>query len=279
MELAPLFVVGEGRSGTTIFYRLMTQHPAVAWINAWTARFPRLAFLSFLSRLNNFDNLERRFRDWRWWPRPADEAFGVLDYCFREPKFTHAIHEWTEDDVTIYGAETLRALLSAYCLWHGKPRFLAKYTGFLSIDFMRRIFPLARFAHIQRDPRAVVFSHLKLGWRYGFPQHEFLRLSREERIQYLCEKYLIYYQARRKYSIPDDFFQIRYEELVQDPMGSIAQVCTYWELDFSVKFQQRLSTWTIRSNANDQYLHVLSDREISLLTGLLEEPLIETGYI
>ena len=37
----PVFVIGTGRSGTTLFHEPMAYHPQLAWFSNWSRRYPQ----------------------------------------------------------------------------------------------------------------------------------------------------------------------------------------------------------------------------------------------
>ena len=47
MELRkPIFIVGTGHSGTTIFSQIFSEHPNLAWLSSLTSDFPTRLFLN-----------------------------------------------------------------------------------------------------------------------------------------------------------------------------------------------------------------------------------------
>src|SRR6266542_2501848 len=50
-DLAPLFIVGAPRSGTSLLYKLLCLHPRAAWISNWGRRAPGQPALAMLNRL------------------------------------------------------------------------------------------------------------------------------------------------------------------------------------------------------------------------------------
>src|SRR6266542_5558719 len=50
-DLAPLFIVGAPRSGTSLLYKLLCLHPRAAWISNWARRAPGVPAVVLLNRL------------------------------------------------------------------------------------------------------------------------------------------------------------------------------------------------------------------------------------
>ena len=118
--VAPIFLVGAPRSGTSLAVELFATHPDVA----------------------------------NW-----SEAGRLWDPVhYRDPE---ADHHWPAERAT--QAEIAR--LHRFCEWYrasrGRTRFVNKHPrNSVRIDYLRRVFPDARFVHVVRDGRAVVGSML-----------------------------------------------------------------------------------------------------------------------
>ena len=160
----PVFVIGTGRSGTTLTMSLLGHHPSFAWFSSFQERF-RMPRLGWLSRVHSTPGL-RRFLNLRsrYIPRPI-EAYWMLDEC-TNGLFTQR-RNLTVEDATPAVCESFRGSAARQLRMQGKPRFLAKYTGVPRIQFTQRAFPDARFVHVLRDGRAVVNSLIRVPWWVG----------------------------------------------------------------------------------------------------------------
>src|SRR6266511_863131 len=58
-DLAPLFIVGAPRSGTSLLYKLLCLHPRAAWISNWGRRAPGQPALAMAFPRARFVNLIR----------------------------------------------------------------------------------------------------------------------------------------------------------------------------------------------------------------------------
>ncbi len=73
---APIFVVGCGRSGTTLLYEILAVHRSLAWFSNYTNRWPRLPALAGLSKFYPFARQHRLA--FKMVPQPS-EGHGVWD--------------------------------------------------------------------------------------------------------------------------------------------------------------------------------------------------------
>ena len=189
MLAAPIFLVGSPRSGTTLAVNLFATHPDVA---NWSE---------------------------------AGHLWDPIDYRNDE-----ADHHFTAERAT--PAQIAR--LQRWCEWyrqsHGKTRFVNKHPrNSVRIDYLRRVFPDARFIHVIRDGRAVVSSMVtqirSRARRQKQPMGGFCRppgwraLLRDD----LVEQTALQWQAIVRHvrgcraTLGADYREVRYEELCAQP--------------------------------------------------------------
>jgi hypothetical protein len=210
---APVFVIGNPRSGTTLVRLMLDAHPELAVP-------PEGGFLVAL---------ERRFGSFSGDPDQRDAfAAAVLEV----PK----LEDWG------LGLEELREHLSraepgsyaelaaeVYRLWairQGKPRArLGDKNNFhlRHIATLARLYPCATFLHVVRDGRDVVCSYRDVGDLSG---RDAPRLPRGivAAAQHWRENLV---EIRRALAAlaPGRSQEIRYEDLVRDPYRSLEEVC------------------------------------------------------
>src|SRR4051812_4787008 len=115
----PVFLVGVGRSGTTVLYEMLAGHCDFAWFSNYTERAPRLPQLAALSTLYAPAGLKGRPA--RLMPRPV-EGYRLWDGC--TPPFAGPSEApLTEADVTDGAVRRTRRLIAAHLRWQRKPRF------------------------------------------------------------------------------------------------------------------------------------------------------------
>jgi hypothetical protein len=149
---SPIFVMGPGRSGTTLVRSVLTAHSRIA-ITPET-HFPNWSAHREGAEADAPADFERFWADLVAWSRFADLEVA--------PERVRALVDGAGDRRlrTIYAA-----LLQAYAERVGKPRSGDKTPG--NVRHVERLldwFPNARVVLLQRDPRAVVASQLQTPW-------------------------------------------------------------------------------------------------------------------
>jgi hypothetical protein len=147
-EKAPIFVIGTGRSGTTLLRFMLSAHPRIyitheasfyLWEMLYPRRAPRRAFLDYYFQTVNY----------RWLRLdPNLVTDGLPDPLPRERI-----------------GEAYANLMRAKAAQYGRVRFGDKTPSHAA--FLRRIFedfPGARVVHIVRDPRGVALSLSRMPW-------------------------------------------------------------------------------------------------------------------
>lgn len=90
------------------------------------------------------------------------------------------------------------------------------------IDKIYRVFPDSKYIHILREPKDVACSYIKAGLCENYRQAaEDWKLSVEKAL------------SLKKALSPEQFFQIRYEELVQDPENTLKKIALFLNIPYS----------------------------------------------
>jgi hypothetical protein len=205
------FIVGSGRSGTTLLRLMLEQHPDLA--------IPPESYFPISMR-----HRERRYVT----PRGFDLGrFG--DDVLGNPRF----RDWTLDDDDVRARlsgvhpidypEAIRRTFALYAERQGKPRYGDKTPWFiLRIDELSDMFPEARFVHLVRDGRDVALSIREMSWG-------------PSRIPALAEFWAKRIRAGRRAGArlgDRRYLELRYEDLVEDPSRELKRVSDFLDLDF-----------------------------------------------
>lgn len=114
----------------------------------------------------------------------------------------------------------VQTCLQLYAEVHGKPRWGDKrpsYSGFIAMLFA--MFPDAQYINVVRDPRGAVASQLGMGW----DAPEVALPAATARWEAAVRRTDHFAQRLR----PDQFLDLRYEDMVSDPYAVLERVCAF----------------------------------------------------
>ena len=214
MQSPPVFIVGVGRSGTTILRLMLNAHPHLA-----------IPYESnFLDKFAERCSANNGSICHLGWHELASELLGhdalhKWDYCPTLEQLLERIDEGQAVSV----AEAVRHLYTAYAEHHGKRRWGDKSSYIDGIPTIARLFPDCQFIHIVRDGRDVANSVLKLDWG---PRDLLEAASWWADHVWLC---------RRLGTLlgPERYCEVKYEELVENPKTELSRLCDFLGEEFS----------------------------------------------
>jgi len=200
------FVVGVGRSGTTLLRLMLDAHPGLAIP-------PETHFVPALIERGHAGAAAEELVD------EILEARGWADFGLEPTRLRERVAELERPDA----AAVLRAFFGLYAESRGKPRWGDKTP--IYVTQMRTIagtLDEARFVHLIRDGRDVALSRRRRGMGAGKPMADTAERWKR-RIEGARR------QARR---LRGRYLELRYEDLVADPEPALTRVCALVELDF-----------------------------------------------
>ncbi len=294
----PLFVIGTGRSGLTPLMDLIAYHPAFAWPSQYNERWPKVRALSALSRVVDVPPFDSRLKYRRGVPKHT-EGYPLWARCF--PGFAEPFRDLEAADVTPYAERQFRDTVADILRYQRKPRFVAEYSGWSRIAFLKAIFPDARFIHIVRDGRAVAHSYTNVDWwngwegvyrwRLGVPDQETLDKLEGYRYSFLALaavywRILVRNIMDRSRELPaGDFLLLRYEDLVADPEKEAFRCIEFAGLEADDgRFRRHLRSVRI-VDANRHRMRIppwreaLDEEQIRMFADLAGDELAEFDYL
>jgi hypothetical protein len=198
------FVVGVGRSGTTLLRMMLDAHPQLA-IPPETQFLPEL--LDAADRGARGPELTEAIASARNWD----------DFRLDREQLTERIGE--DADAT----ESLRSFYGLYAERRGKPRWGDKTPKHATrMPRIAAVLDEARFVHLIRDGRDVALSRRRRGMGAAKPMAETAELWRR-RIERART------QARR---LRGRYLELRFEDLVADPEPALRSACDLIELEY-----------------------------------------------
>lgn len=274
----PIFIVGVGRSGSTVFHRIFSEHPNVVWLSVLCDRYPDTPSISrLLMKAIDYPiigrYLKRRFR--------PGESYNFWKYYYEG--FEAPCRDLLAEDVTNKTKAEIQNVLSKI-LTNKRSRLLVKITGWPRIGFLHEIFNNAKFIHVLRDGRAVVNSIINVDWWWGWRGPQNWRLGeltpphQEEWERYnksfmalaaIYWKILMDALEKAKASIDsDDFLEVKYEDLCSNPPGVFKEVIEFCELGWSQEFEDSIKKYTLR-NTNYKWKKELTTDQQSIVEDIL----------
>jgi Sulfotransferase family len=207
------FVVGVGRSGTTLLRLMLDAHPELAippethFINPFIQASGRIRFGPRIA-CNALVRDERR----RWRDFGLDEADLLERFEAIEPFNT---------------SDALRAFYRLYADKHGKSRWGDKTPDYVrKMKKIRNTLPEARFIHVIRDGRDAGLSQnarVRKRGKEPMPPREMARRWR---------KRIIKSREDAAEIAAGEYLEVRYEDLVADTEAVLRRVCELIELEF-----------------------------------------------
>jgi hypothetical protein len=113
------------------------------------------------------------------------------------------------------------------------------------LEVLRELFPDARFVHIVRDPYVVFPSTVNL-WKSLYRTHGLQRPDAPALEEYVYQTFLRVYEGleRGRKAVPaSQFYELRYEELVKDPVGEMAKLYHHLALGGFEAYLPRLNAY------------------------------------
>jgi hypothetical protein len=202
---SPVFIVGCGRSGTTLL-RLMLNRSSQIAIPGETWFFKKLLRLWYWNRFFGKEKQRQRIASLI----SGYDTFPMLGITRAD--LDEALSQIDPSDP----AQVVAVANIAFALRENKPRWGDKTPGYIcQLGMLRRLWPRASILHIVRDGRDVALSFMKAPFGPSTP----VEAAHYWRRQVLCG--LDY--GRRLYG--DNYMEIRYENLVLHPREELARVC------------------------------------------------------
>jgi hypothetical protein len=235
--VAPFFIVGSGRSGSTLLRLMLASHSRIA--------IPKETW--YLIELVEQFPCDRLLQE-----SEIAEAIAVMINHYRWPDMGLDAAEMRRRVANMSGVR-LRNLVEVVYRWHmeveGKSRWGDKTPPYIEIvPALATLFGDAKFIHLIRDGRDVAKSFQKQGW-YGPWMHgytsEWLRaveLDIKLGMTPLNERIL----------------RVRYEDLVLHPEATLREICTF----IDERFEDQMLLWQGQVN------NAIPDREKKFHSGL-----------
>lgn len=261
IEKPPVFVIGHWRTGTTLLHELITQDPQFSYPDFFACFNPNHSILTerFFKTYATFlapgsrpmDNMAAG------WDRPQEDEFALallglpstyIDLAFpnSRPMYPGSLDlSGLSPSQLAHWKRTFVHFLQTLTFRDPRQLVLKSPPHTARVPVLMELFPEARFVHIVRDPHVVFPSTVNL-WTSFSKRHCFhtpTGAGVEEKV--LREFRVIYdrLEEARPLFKPGRFHEVRYEELVKDPVGELRKVYGALELDGFDAAQPRIEQY------------------------------------
>jgi len=284
----PIFIVGSGRSGTTLLYNLLAVHPDVCWFSEFTDKYPDNPYGAVLQKLLQMPIIGIRLQravmseSAPFFIKPSEGSTIYDNYSgFVRHKRS------TEKDRSGEVENKFKLTIKKHLMATGKSRFINKQPANTQrIRLIHALFPDAYFVHIIRDGRGLANSliqtdwwqNTQLWWMHGQKPSEIKRYKRNPiKLCALHWKHNVIEVRRSKKLLGKRYMEIRYEKLISDPRGAVKNILQFCELPLVDQYIQQISKKF--PNMNNKWKKELTVQQQKLLQTTLNPFLRELGYL
>lgn len=283
----PIFIIGTGRCGSSIFCRLLSYHPQIAWTSGFCNYCPNSPWINRL--ILHLDSYKLSQLIMRKFINPSETT---LYWEHLAPGFSFAVKDLKRVDLHLNRKRNIVAALEKLET-KKRNRQLHKFTGWPRTDYLLSVFPDAKFIHVYRDGRAVANSLFEVQWWHGWRgpenwiwgklpdryQKEWEKSNRSFLVLAAIQwKLLMDSYEEAKMALSDEqFLEIKYEDFFQKPVAVFRRVLDFCEFDNSSKFIDIISKANLNSR-NDKWKSSLTDPQQELLENSLGEYCKRYGF-
>ncbi|WP_321277443.1 sulfotransferase [Thiomicrorhabdus indica] len=210
-NVAP-FIVGVGRSGTTLLRLMLDAHPQIA-IPSET-HFLHTLIEQPPQSVDAFFNQVTHAQTWA--------SFGLEEQAF----YHYLQKQFVASSFNL--SQAIQSFFEYYAASKGKPLWGDKTPPYVQyMPAIQKLIPQARFIHLIRDGRDVALSYQDK-W-FGPEQKDLPTLAKFWRDRILNARESVHELT------PNTYLEVRYEDLVQSPEPTLRKICQFLNLDYSAE--------------------------------------------
>lgn len=289
----PIFIIGIPRSGTTFLYDIILAHPDVSWFTSYDlvdlipssqhegiiTNWKKLKFeIGQVPQTeeNFFASMAYRKSRGEFIPKPIAIEGEVFWREFFGTTYTENISDTKKNE--------LISKLEKFISKNQKPRFLNKAPqNCMRLFALKKCFPDAKFIHIYRDPRSVIASSIVRDSAEGIFDpginvseiSEFQEKSQVEKWAWFYKVTLNYILNFAKKQSENNFFTVKYEELLSNPKKIVTEVLNFSELIVPDSITDLIPPI---KNTYEKWKEKLSEEDVEVISKILKPTLQEMDF-
>lgn len=269
----PIFILGHWRTGTTLLHELMICDERFGYPTTFECMMPNHFLLTegFFTRWLKFLMPKSRPMDnMKVGPdRPQEDEFAMCMFGVGSPYLTIAFpnrppacQEYLDlEKVSPTGLRRWKRAFKDFLrrvTFKAKKRLVLKSPPHTArIKTLAPMFPGAIFIHIVRDPYVVYSSTVNL-WRSLYKTHGLQTPTCDGLEEQVLQTFTHLYERLeegKKVLGPERFYELRYEDLIKDPVGEMKKIYDHFHLGGFEAFLPRLQAYlaTIKGYETNRY--------------------------
>ncbi|MBI3410323.1 MAG: sulfotransferase [Planctomycetes bacterium] len=292
----PIFILGHWRTGTTLLHEFMILDPRHGYPTTYECLEPNHFLLTekLVSRFLWFLIPGRRLMDnmKAGFDRPQEDEFAMCMLGQPSPYLTIAFPNHPpqyQEFLDLRGVRpgalrswkrALTQFLKQITYKTGKRLVLKSPPHTARIKVLKEMFPNALFLHIVRDPYAVYPSTVNL-WKtlyraQGLQKPTFAGL--EDLVLNNFTRLYERLEEGKKLLAPEQFYELRYEDLVRDPVGEMRKVYEHFRLGGIDEYLPRLQAYLATIKGYETNKYALSEVERATIAQRWRKVIERYGY-
>ncbi len=276
---APLYIIGNPRSGTTFTHRLLALDDRFSWFKLYHTIFPSVTCYRLFDLAGRADRLlgspgrrvlaiisNRGFKGWetihRTGPEKAESDEMLFMYAMLSPLLGLLFPFFREMDAATFvdrmPAGQRKKLMAYYrsCLQRhlyatGPDKILLQKVALIAgrLDTIHSLLPDMRIVHLVRHPYESIpslISMFEVTWRSLAPRAREDNRACLELADLICDYYLHLHELEKDFP-QQQLFRLRYEELVADPRAAVHRIYHAFGMEVAPEFDTLLARETAKA--------------------------------
>ena len=284
LKYPPIFIIGHWRTGTTLLHEFLTLDERFAFPNTFQCLCPNHFLLTesiiplFMRYLvptkRPMDNMKAGFE------RPQEDEFALCMLGQPSPYLTIAFPNHGPQFQEFFDLEnisakalrrwrrTFKTFLKQLTFKNPKRLILKSPPHTCRIKILKKLFPGALFVHIVRDPY-VVFPSTMHVWKSLYKTHGLQKPTYAGLEEHVYTTYLHMHaklEEARPELDPAHFFEIRFEDLIKDPVSQLRALYDHFNLGDFDSYLPRLEEYLASINGYETNRYQLTPEQKAEIT-------------